>query len=81
MLTANDMVYNGYDVKGLMMKITPIQNKLIAQQAITSFEQETLDLSVTLAAKIQNNSDVYEQKCAAIDNGQTVDIDSDFATS
>lgn len=78
MLNANIGVYNGFRMDELQTKAIPILLKKINGNPLETWEQEIVDLISNVGAKIQDNQSIYDQKIAAINDGQIVDLEAGF---
>ncbi len=78
---ANQGIYNGYDMIELNTKGHVINSKRIKKETLEPWEIEVGQIMETIAAKIQNNFDIREQKIAAINSNQSFDIDAGWIKS
>ncbi len=80
MTSANQSIYNGYNMGEVVIKTAYVLDKKINSEVLAAWETEILSLNKEIAAKIQNNLDICKQKIADIDLGKPVNIDEGWIT-
>lgn len=75
MTSANQSIYNGYNMNEVVIKTAYVLDKKINSEVLATWENEILSLNKEIAAKIQNNLDICKQKLADIDAGKPINID------